>query len=274
MYNDICFPFAKDKTSNLFVHPNDVPNGLKSNCYCFECKADLIAINDPGNKTTPHFRHNKDSNCNAKLESFLHLFAKEIFKNDIVKILLPEIKGQFRNEKFKKKLGYNNFEDDEYDILLLEEKEYEFDKIEIEKTYIIKNETIRVDIVASKDGNEIFIEPFYKNKIDEIKLIKINSLDKSTISIDLNIFINNYKDSFTKFDFIHFLQFNINSKEWVHIKNSKKEKLSNQVANKIDNDLVKLEQIDNKINQLIYEINQLKEDENNIILQLKGKLAY
>jgi hypothetical protein len=261
MYNDICFPFARDKTSNLFVHPNDVPNGLNSNCYCFECKEDLIAVNNPENKKRPHFRHHKLSSCNSNFESFIHLFTKEVFQLHIRLLNLPKVVFNFSD--FVK---YDNlaFDQENYELIVQDEKNVDFDKIEIEKEFKINDSSIRIDVVGYKNDNKFFIEPYYSNPINEEKLNKLKSIDISTISINLNLFINKFGNAFALDDFINFLQFDIKSKCWVHLNNSKFNNLKNKLETNvnIDDINIKLSQFRNNKDQidLLYtNIHQIEE---------------
>ncbi len=103
MANEIRFPIATDKNSHRLVNAKDVLNGLACNCYCFECKQDLIAVNQE-RKQRAHFRHQKDSNCKMNYETFIHWVTKEVFKTlssiKLPPVYLLDIKGtgysQFR----------------------------------------------------------------------------------------------------------------------------------------------------------------------------------
>jgi competence protein CoiA len=251
MYNDICFPFAKDKTSNLFVHPSDVPNGLNSNCYCFDCKEDLIAVNNPENKKRPHFRHQKLSNCNSNFESFIHLFTKEVFQLHIRFLKLPRVVLNFSDFV---KYDDLTFDQENYELIVQDEKNVDFDKVEIEKEFKINHSSIRIDVVAYKNENKFFIEPFYTNPIKEEKLKKLNSIDISTISINLNLFLNKFENAFTLDDFINFLQNDIKSKSWVHLSNSRFINLKNKLETNvnIDDINIKLNQYRSNNDQMVF----------------------
>ena len=77
--NKLMFPYAIEKDSNKIVSPFEVKNGKQCNCVCFQCKQNMIAINNPENKQKPHFRHDVDSNCNVNFETYIHWVTKEIF---------------------------------------------------------------------------------------------------------------------------------------------------------------------------------------------------
>jgi hypothetical protein len=85
---------------------------------------------------------------------------------------------------------------------------------------------VRIDIVlffsnTNDDGKKLFIEPFFSNQVDAMKLSKLKDLDISTFSIDLYSFINKKGHYYTIEEFKFFLINGLNSKKWVHWKKNK-----------------------------------------------------
>lgn len=225
------YPIALDKLTQTLVNIDDAINGKACNCYCFECKQDMVAINN-GPKQRPHFRHDKNSNCSLSFETYLHWLTKEVFK-EINAIKLPELDNkklfkyisEHNKYIFKKnniptaledKINYEIFKDINKKLV-----EIKYDKIEIEKDYSTSIGSIRVDIVLTflmNNGKEkyLFIEPFMSNQIDDNKIKKLQQLDISTLSINLNKFLNIKNYFFKKEELKNFLIHNIISKEWKH----------------------------------------------------------
>ena len=225
----IKFPYAIDKNSNEIVSVTDVSNGKSCNCICFCCKEEMIAINSPNNKQEPHFRHHQNSKCNVNFESFIHWITKEVIK-EITIIFLPSPKGSelerrideklmplFNIQKTPKKLR-------ELIITELFQKieslnRIEIQNISIEESFKTSKGNIKVDIVLrfrNKSNQEriLFIEPYFSNQIDSIKLSKIKELNISTISIDLIKFINKKSHFFNIKDLKDYIINNLEGKKW------------------------------------------------------------
>ncbi|MBK7965537.1 MAG: hypothetical protein IPK10_09740 [Bacteroidetes bacterium] len=189
MATNIRIPIALEKETNKLVHVNDVQNGKDCNCYCPNCKADLIAVNRRV-KQSAHFRHEKESNCtiNLTFETYIHGLAKIIFKT-IQKLKLPPItflhfyEGPYSNsviidklKEYLKSTGIN----DRFDIKRIgllgrsfqTATEINVKECFIEKTYKTSLGDIRVDIVLNIEGMELFVEPFLSNPVDKEKTSK------------------------------------------------------------------------------------------------------
>lgn len=242
------YPIALDKLSNKLVNIEDVLNGKACNCYCFECKQDMIAINN-GTKIIAHFRHDNNSNCSLSYESYIHWLAKKIFK-EMDELRLPPLDLKmlfpFISEKAKQMYDYYDVPTklrDEITLEVCNTINSKFDKIkleivEIEKDYSSNLGNIRADIVLkflNKNGEEkkLFIEPYLSNPIDNLKLKKLKEINISTVSINLNRFINIKGYSFTKTVFENFLIKNITSKEWVYY--NKNSILTKNIYSEIEN---------------------------------------
>ncbi len=249
MSSTIKYPIALKKDTNLLVNISDVESGLKCNCYCFECKEDLIAINKVENIQAAHFRHLKDSNCKGSFESYIHWLTKEIFK-EIDCIQIPQITPSHvecqRIKQFEK-VDLNQLFD-RYnipkelrkiclsDFILQEEYELNFDQCLIEKTFKTPNGNIKVDIVLKDDGVIMLIEPFLTHKIDCEKKKKIELADFTTLEIDLNPFYKIYGSNFSKEQLIKYLKVDPFTKYWVHFSGEKVDSLLKRIYNEIEND--------------------------------------
>ena len=71
---------------------DDVPKGLKCNCVCPYCKADLIARQ--GEKREHHFAHRGDTDCKGARMTALHMLAQQILARD-KKLMLPDYIGLY-----------------------------------------------------------------------------------------------------------------------------------------------------------------------------------
>lgn len=244
-------PIAINRNTNKIVHVNDVDGGIKCNCYCPICNEDLIAINKEENIQRPHFRHNKNANCSSNGESYIHWLTKEVFK-DINQIFLPPItysdfeinlkaNNNFRNKLkkyFEKKdllpefdrLIFTNFQ-------LQSKSTIEINGCESEVHRKSNFGDIDVDVVLKVCDMEIFIEPYFTNKIDENKRKKIFDLDISTISINLISFVRINGWFFTIDDFKNFLINDIKNKKWEYIRTQKIDNLSEKFIKMLDKEV-------------------------------------
>jgi hypothetical protein len=236
MKQDLKYPIAKDKNSNALVSAKNVKNGINCNCVCFECNEDLIAINQ-GLKQRPHFRHISNSECKANFETYIHWLAKEVFK-EIKEINLPEISEEvicsmIENDienlhKLHKSPRQLQEKINRYvvDKIKSKFKNVKIKKVELEKAFKTNYGDVRIDIVLffsneNDDGKKLFIEPFFSNQVDAMKLSKLKDLDISTLSIDLYSFINKKGPYYTIEEFKLFLINGLYSKKWVHWKKNK-----------------------------------------------------
>lgn len=293
--NNILFPYALEKITNKIVTPLEVPNGKKCNCVCFSCNENLIAINNIENKQKPHFRHDPNSNCDINFESYLHWLSKELFKRFDVfylpKIDIDEIKQKtethllqlFNKNKTPKQLREVIINDLIQNISVIEK--INIQETSIEECFKTPNGLIKVDIVLrfkNKNNDEriLFIEPFLSNKIDHKKLIKLEGINVSTISIHLQNFIAKKSHFFKISELRAFLVNNIDSKKWEYysfdkilnankIKSIENRLISNK--NQLEDYSIKMEEI-----KVIYkEIELLENKQKEIQLnlsQLKNKV--
>ena len=236
MKTDLKYPVAKDKFTNKLVSAKNVENGINCNCVCFQCNEDLMAINN-GIKQRPHFRHIPNSECKANFESYIHWLAKEVFK-EISEINLPEISEEYICSIIENEIIelYNIHKSpwqlqekiNRYVVDKIKNKftNVKIEKVELEKSYKTYLGDVRIDIVLvfsnrKDEVKKLFIEPYFSNPVDSIKLSKLKELDISTFSIDLFSFIKKKGHYYTKEEFKSFLVNGITAKEWVYWKKSK-----------------------------------------------------
>lgn len=280
MANNLMYPIALDMLSHKLVDVRDVENGKACNCYCFECKQDMVAINNV-TKQRPHFRHDSNSNCSVNFETYIHWLTKELFK-EIDVLYLPdldvsEIKSTINNnllELYNSK-GVPSILREIINNELIENirsrsKSIKLEIVEIEELYSTSLGDIRVDIVLKFQGKngvekKLFIEPFYSNGIDNTKLNKLKELKIPTISIDLWSFVNKKSHLFSKSIFKGFLINNITSKSWEYFNLDalllQKDvlKIENRIKNNFENINI-FKELANEINVIDDEIETVKED--------------
>ncbi|WP_413521135.1 competence protein CoiA family protein [Psychrobacter glacincola] len=139
------------------VNVKQVERGLACMCFCFECSEPVVARK--GEKNEHHFAHlsNKES-CTIHPESILHKFAKQVIMEE-------------------KYLTLPSLPDDEND----EDRTWQFDQLIAEQSV----GCIRPDIVATIDGEMMFIEVAVTSFIDTDKSNFIKQLGIKTVEINL-----------------------------------------------------------------------------------------
>lgn len=285
MINNIKLPIALEKDTDKLVNVKDVENGLKCNCYCKFCKEDLEAVNNVKNKRTAHFRHRAQSNCKSNYETYIHWLAKEVFKdlkhfkipkieiNDIEDedgAVLKSINANVKNLFKKYAVPFRAIRNFERIKLIKDIKEVEIDKCFIEKHFKTPLGDIIVDIVVESNGKIFFIEPYYTNPIDINKLMKIKSINYTTIAINLLGFNRNRGVNFTIEEFRDYLTNFTNIKEWKFIKKEAISILEKQYCNKVEQEIQKLKPQFNLIYQGVKQIKEL-EKEKDAKINILGK---
>lgn len=153
---------------NMLVSIHDVASGIKCGCVCPSCGEALIA--KKGQKMSHHFAHASGKTCEYGYETSLHLTAKELLSKS-KSITVPAV--------------YLNFQQtNKHSELISESMEIKIDHVELE----MQTGTIIPDVVVYSGKKHFFIEIFVTHKTDNEKLVKIKSLDTSTIEIDLSKF--------------------------------------------------------------------------------------
>lgn len=269
MKQDLKYPIAKDKITNKLVNAKDAVNGKNCNCLCYHCEQELIAVNRV-TKQREHFRHNLNSNCAGSYETYIHWLAKEVFK-EIEFISLPEIEENslYLNSKYSLRDLYNEYKVpikfrkklNENLIYKINKrlKKVKIEKVEIEKRYSSSNGDIVVDIVLKFKNQDLFIEPFFFNPINEIKKAKLKDINISTISINLVDFIDKKKHLYSIEELKDFISSDVNSKSWKILRNDAlitekdynllREQIesNSEIINYEQNLLIKISKIDKEI---------------------------
>ncbi|MGK0236023.1 MAG: hypothetical protein ACI9EK_002566 [Psychroserpens sp.] len=232
-------PIVLDIDNNELVFIKDVNSGSDRNLVCFDCGERMLPVHKEGNIQKPHFRH-KIKDCNASYESYIHWLSKKVFE-EFNSIKLPSIDFRFiyenywiNDDEFKGVLN-GVFEDlnlsknfrnlSGYNIILRESNYLCFDDFEKETTSKTNMGVIRTDLVLNAGKEKYFIEPFYTHNIEDKALSVIESLNYSTISINLNVFLEEMSFVYSKEQFIDFIKNDTLSKKWVYINAKERERL-------------------------------------------------
>ncbi|MBB1350863.1 MULTISPECIES: hypothetical protein [unclassified Pseudoalteromonas] len=149
---------------NWITSIDDVQRGLKCNCTCVDCGAQLIA--KKGAIQANHFAHAPDDqkakHCKWSYETELHLLAKEVLNN---------------NKKLTIPIG--NF--DPYSFTLI------FDNVDIETP--IDNSRRIPDVIGYSKGEQILIEIAVSHFCGTDKISEYKRLNKNAIEFDFSNFI-------------------------------------------------------------------------------------
>jgi hypothetical protein len=213
--NYIKYPIAFHKQTEKLVDISDVTDDNKTEFICVECKDSFVAVRK---HQTPHFKHKPNSSCKGNVESNIHWLTKEVFK-EIKEIELPEI--------FKDNLTYNQRKilDNEVSNLIeknvpenlhsefrkglkkniSESRIFQIEKIEIEKEFKTSLGNVRIDIVTTINNQQLFIEPFFTNQIDDLKKRKLTLIKTPTLSINLCSFIHRFNYNYNLENLKNFL---------------------------------------------------------------------
>lgn len=262
----IKYPIAFNNETKELVNISDVNSENKKDLICNDCKECFNCIL---NHTTPHFRHKPGSNCQGNVESYLHWLTKECFRL-IKEIELPEIFKSNLDEKiqdnfdtqvsslikhnvpqnlifeFKKNLKKN----------LSDSGKYRIEKVDIEKGFKTNIEDVRVDIVATINSQELFIEPHYMNPIDLDKRRKLELIEIPTLSIDLMPFIHKFDYKYKVEDLVNYL-ISKNGKYWTFNRKDKIEKLIKNYLNYVKKEISKNQEHFNNHLSVIKEITEI-----------------
>ncbi|WP_024613072.1 hypothetical protein [Pseudoalteromonas sp. TB64] len=143
---------------------DDVQKGLKCNCICVDCGAQLIA--KKGAIQANHFAHAPDDqkakNCKWNYETELHLLAKEVLNN---------------NKKLTIPIG--NFAPYHFTLI--------FDNVEIETP--IDNSKRIPDVIGYSKGEQILIEIAVSHFCGTDKISEYKRLNQNAIEFDFSNFI-------------------------------------------------------------------------------------
>jgi hypothetical protein len=228
MEKTVFIPFARK--DDKVVHISKVENGLECGCYCLACGAQLIA--KKGDVRIHHFAHYNCGTCNNALETALHKGAKQILAEE-KRIVLPDF------------------------IDYTKSNTQEFNRIEVEKTFVTPDQRIIADIVGYYNEKEPFIielavtHPIGEQKRNVLRNLGIPSIEVN-IFIGLNEDYSNIKDVLIE---------NTSFKNWIYhpfektlVADARKEicekdkyimKLKGEVE-KLENEIRILEEFDSK----------------------------
>jgi len=274
--NYIKYPIAFHKQSEKLIDIYDVTDDNKTDLICLECRENFVAVRK---HQTPHFKHKPNSKCKGNVESYIHWVTKEVFK-EIKEIELPEIfkdnltdnqREKLDNQvnslikknvpenlhlKFRKDLKKN----------ISESGIFQIEKIETEKEYKTSLGNVRIDIVTTINNQELFIEPFFTNQIDDFKKRKLTLLKTPTLYINLLSFVQRFDFKYNLENLKNYL-ISKNSKYWLFNREKKIEKYRVEYLKYVSEE-IKKQQNDfnvnfsklNKITELENKVQQLEEN--------------
>nr|WP_298332572.1 hypothetical protein [uncultured Christiangramia sp.] len=219
---DIKYPVALNLINNEIIPTKNVTEQNRPNLICPVCKDKFTAVL---NHQTPHFKHKPHINCSGSVETYVHWLAKELFKK-IKEFEIPELMIDDLPEKHRQKFQ-RNFDSNVPETFrgefkkglknnLTNSKVLAFEKLETEKEYKTQIGDVRVDIVATVQDEEFFIEPFFSNIIDDKKKEKLFFIEKPTLSLNLSNFVGNFYFNFSE-DFLKNYLISKKSKKWVYL---------------------------------------------------------
>lgn len=153
------------------VHIEAAKNGLKCNCMCPACQADLIARNN-GKKRAQHFAHASGTACKWAGETDVHLMAKEILSQKKC-LCFPAYKGEAHCVNLAMR---------------------DFESVTCEP-FIDGKRPDCVCVWKDDDGHEIniWVEIKVTHPVDDDKLELIKAQGITCIEIDLKQFANHHK---------------------------------------------------------------------------------
>jgi hypothetical protein len=155
---EVRMQYALVKGTGASLSIANAKRGLKCNCYCDDCKGDIIAAK--GDIYQPYFRHAADStNCKGGRETVLHQRAKELL-----------VKSSNLSSSKHGEINYT--------------------KAEPEKVLI----SIRPDVTAEHNGEKILFEIAVTHPIEKGKRAHLQEHKMRCIEIDLSEWIKTEPD--------------------------------------------------------------------------------
>jgi hypothetical protein len=139
--------YALEQSTGKPVYVNDVKKGKACDCFCEKCNSQVEAVQ--GQRNQWHFRHVKESGCPGSQETAIHRLAKQII--------------------------IENFEMAIPDELLM------YADANQEQIF----QTIRPDIIAVSNDNNVFIEVRVTHAIEESTELFYTNGKHNCIEIDL-----------------------------------------------------------------------------------------
>lgn len=256
--NYIKYPIAFHKQSEKLIGISDVTDENKTELICKECKEGFIAVRK---HQTPHFKHKPNSKCKGNVETYIHWITKEVFK-EIKEFELPEIYKYNLTENQREKLNnqVNNLIENNVPKNLRfkfsenlkknisESGIFQIEKVEIEKEYKTSLGNVRIDIVATINNQELFIEPFFTNQIDDFKKRKLLLIEKPTLAINLLSFVQKFDYNYNLENLKNYL-ISKKSKYWIFNREKKIENYKLDYLNYVSEEIEK-KQSDFNLNNL------------------------
>ena len=153
------------------LHISEVPRGLACGCVCPACGDRLVARQGPLREH--HFAHAADNDCRTAVETALHLAAKEILASR-KEIVLPSVEIQFHFHRYR--------DSGDKSLTIAPEGRYQLTSVALERRLT----NIVPDILAHVENHPLLIEVRVTHEVEAQKLARIQSLDMSTVEIDLS----------------------------------------------------------------------------------------
>ena len=151
-----------------YIHISQVDRGLKCNCRCPGCKAELVA--KKGDDTAHHFAHRAKSDCTYKPETALHDYSKRLIARQLT---------------FTSPALHMVVQDDNYRFWVEESlpgNDYSVLSGAFERGF----EEIVPDVQLETDSGLLFVEVAVTHFVDRDKRSKLRRYGVPTIEIDLS----------------------------------------------------------------------------------------
>ena len=163
----LCYGVREGK----LLHISEVPRGLAGGCVCPACGDRLVARQ--GQLREHHFAHAAGNDCRTAVETALHLAAKEILASR-KEIVLPSVGIQFHFHRYRAS--------GDKSLTIAPERRYQLTSVALERRLT----NIVPDVLAHVENRPLLIEFRVTHGIEAQKLARIQSLDMSTVEIDLS----------------------------------------------------------------------------------------
>lgn len=163
---DVKLPFGW--RDGEYIHISLVGRGLKCNCRCPGCKADLVA--KKGDDTAHHFAHRAKSVCSYKPETALHDYAKRLIA---------------RQQEFTTPTLHVVVQDDIYRFLVEESLSGKKHSV-LSGVFEQGFKEIVPDVQFETDAGLLFVEVAVTHFVDREKRTKLRRYGIPTVEIDIS----------------------------------------------------------------------------------------
>jgi hypothetical protein len=153
-----------------YFHISQVDRGLRCNCRCPGCGAELVA--KQGEDTAHHFAHRAKSDCTYQPESALHDYSKRLISRQL-SFQTPNLHVIVQGDSY----GFGFSVDD-----VIRGKQHTVNAGVFERTY----EDIVPDVQLETDAGLIFVEVAVTHFVDRDKRSKLRRIGVPTVEIDLS----------------------------------------------------------------------------------------